>query len=408
MASPQPRLRIVRPAQSSIPLEQRPQALVVVVDPDTRALIGGLLAAGGVAAIPAADAPAVFDAIAARVPALIVLDAVLPDISGIQLCRLLRADPATAKVPVLMVVAPSSRQQLVEALEAGASELIAKPVVPEELATRAGNLLALDALQSRLDAVQKDDVARVREESMRDLRRLHSPAQIDRLATRDGGEVAAPTPVRGYAVTLAVRMLGVQLAVGDCDPARTMRLLDRSYRRLAEVAHWHDGTVLRRQGAILPVAFNLPLPQEDAGTRAASTAVDMIRAFRPIAREWRDSLGVQVGVGIGINNGVALAGSQESQGWGGYSLAGEVVDTAGALAARARASEIIVLDAMIEPLRLVMPDGVWDIESNAEIAGRPGAATLYRVQLPADADTADPASTARLPDLGEPQAPKVA
>lgn len=69
-------------------------------------------------------------------PELVIVDAVLPDIDGFDLCRMLRELPATRNIPILFLSATRDTQTAVEALNAGGDDFLRKPIYPRELAAR--------------------------------------------------------------------------------------------------------------------------------------------------------------------------------------------------------------------------------------------------------------------------------
>ena len=80
-------------------------------------------------------------AVRARVPHLLLLDMQLPDISGLELLRHLKTDPATATIPVIVVSADATAQQVDAALDAGAVRYLTKPVAVNELLATVDDLL---------------------------------------------------------------------------------------------------------------------------------------------------------------------------------------------------------------------------------------------------------------------------
>lgn len=74
-------------------------------------------------------------------PALVLLDIMMPDINGIEVCRRLRADVDTADLPILILSASGNKEDRDQALAAGADAFIQKPVSPTELVTRVNSLL---------------------------------------------------------------------------------------------------------------------------------------------------------------------------------------------------------------------------------------------------------------------------
>ncbi|MBE0669443.1 MAG: response regulator, partial [Anaerolineales bacterium] len=74
-------------------------------------------------------------------PDLIILDVMMPDINGLQVCERLRANPATSWLPIIMLSAKANVEDKLEGFHAGADDYVAKPVSHKELLARAGALL---------------------------------------------------------------------------------------------------------------------------------------------------------------------------------------------------------------------------------------------------------------------------
>jgi DNA-binding response OmpR family regulator len=84
------------------------------------------------------------DALAAvrqRTPDLVVLDRMLPGLDGLEICRALRANPATATLPIIMLTARAEESDRIVGLELGADDYVTKPFSPKELVARVGALL---------------------------------------------------------------------------------------------------------------------------------------------------------------------------------------------------------------------------------------------------------------------------
>jgi len=74
-------------------------------------------------------------------PDLVVLDVMMPDLSGIQICRMLRADPKLKKVPVIFLTAKAEESDRIQGLETGADDYICKPFSTKELLLRIQTIL---------------------------------------------------------------------------------------------------------------------------------------------------------------------------------------------------------------------------------------------------------------------------
>ena len=72
---------------------------------------------------------------------LLVLDLMLPGLDGLDVCRALRADPATAAVPIIMLTAKAEESDRIVGLELGADDYITKPFSPREVVARVRALL---------------------------------------------------------------------------------------------------------------------------------------------------------------------------------------------------------------------------------------------------------------------------
>ena len=86
---------------------------------------------------------------AAERPDLVLLDLMMPEIGGLEILRALRADEALASTPVIILTSATDPETKLAALELGASEFLAKPVDPSELALRLRNTLASKAYRGR-------------------------------------------------------------------------------------------------------------------------------------------------------------------------------------------------------------------------------------------------------------------
>jgi len=118
-------------------------ARVVVVDGDEtlRVLLQRALAIEGFAVTLLSSAADVENRLRIGVPDLLVLNAVLPGMSGIDICRRLRTTPATHRLPIILLVAGDDRDEPRAALAAGADDCITKPFSAGELVVRVKNLL---------------------------------------------------------------------------------------------------------------------------------------------------------------------------------------------------------------------------------------------------------------------------
>jgi PleD family two-component response regulator len=110
---------------------------------DMRLMVREVLASAGHEVSLAPDGLSALAAIEEREPDLLVLDLVMPGMSGIDVARAIKRNPFTARIPVLMLTARSNVENKMEAFEAGADDYLAKPFDPRELRARVVALLRL-------------------------------------------------------------------------------------------------------------------------------------------------------------------------------------------------------------------------------------------------------------------------
>ncbi len=100
------------------------------------------LEAAGHEVISATDGLAAWDAAVARCPDLIVLDSMMPVVSGPEVVVRFKADDRLKDIPVVMLTARKGESDVVAALKSGVDEYLTKPFIPQELLVRIDNLLA--------------------------------------------------------------------------------------------------------------------------------------------------------------------------------------------------------------------------------------------------------------------------
>ncbi len=117
------------------------RVLVVDDEPDLLELIEVNLKGAGYEVLVAASGPEGLRMARQTVPELIVLDVMLPEMGGLDVCKSLRSDPATSAIPILMLTARATEIDRVLGLELGADDYVTKPFSTRELVLRVKSLL---------------------------------------------------------------------------------------------------------------------------------------------------------------------------------------------------------------------------------------------------------------------------
>jgi len=119
----------------------KPKILIVDDEPDALEVLGFKLRESGYVPLFAKDGTRALTIARDERPALIVLDLMLPEVDGLEVCKILRRDPNTASIPVIMLTARAAEMDRVLGLELGADDYVTKPFSPRELVLRIKKLL---------------------------------------------------------------------------------------------------------------------------------------------------------------------------------------------------------------------------------------------------------------------------
>lgn len=137
-------------------MQSKPKILVVDDEPDLLDLIEVNFQKAGFEVVAVSNGrDALAQARAAR-PALIILDVMLPEMDGLEICKTLRRDAATASLPIIMLTARAMEVDRVIGLELGADDYVTKPFSVRELVLRARNVL-----QRKQGAMERGDEDRI-------------------------------------------------------------------------------------------------------------------------------------------------------------------------------------------------------------------------------------------------------
>ena len=302
----------------------RPHRVLVVDDtPHNVKLLADLLGARGYAVGTAASGEQALEAIGAQPPDIVLLDVMMPGLSGYDVCRRLRENPATALLPVVMVTALDAQQERVKAIEAGADDFLSKPINQPELFARVRSLLRIKGLQ---------------DERLARLKSFFSPQLAEALAAGKGEELLK-THRREITVQF-FDLRGFTAFTEASEPEEVMELLRAYHAALGQRVLEQQGTLERFAGDAVMVFFNDPLPVERPAEQAVRTALAMREAFVPIAEHWRKR-GFELGLGVGIAQGYATLGAIGFEGRRDYAAIGNVTNLAARLCGEAKAGEIL-------------------------------------------------------------------
>jgi DNA-binding response OmpR family regulator len=117
------------------------RVLVVEDDPDIAQLVAHYLEKSGFSVDLLANGRDALTSIATHAPDVLVLDLMLPGVDGLEICRVVRGNAATAAIPIIMLTARAEESDRIVGLEIGADDYLAKPFSPNELVARVRALI---------------------------------------------------------------------------------------------------------------------------------------------------------------------------------------------------------------------------------------------------------------------------
>lgn len=321
-------------------------ARILVVDdtPMNVKLLADVLGMRGYEVITAGGGREGLEKVRRERPDLLLLDVMMPDMNGYEVCREIRADAGAAYLPVVMVTAPDATQERIKGLEAGADDFLSKPVNQPELLARVRSLLRVKQLHDQLAEVNAGLEQRV----------ASQVAELDRLSrlkrfvsSRVGelivsGEVDDPLRTHRRDVSVVFTDLrGFTAFTETADPDEVMGVLREYHTVLGAIVMAHEGTIEHFACDGVMILFNDPLPVERHELAAIRMGVAMRDAVGVLCAAWKKR-GYDLGFGVGIASGYATIGAIGFEGRRDYGAIGTVCNLAARLCAEAKAGQVLV------------------------------------------------------------------
>ncbi len=329
-------------------------ATILVVDdqPQNLRLLDAILSPRGYDVRTAASGEEALVTIEAGEVDLVLLDIVMPEMNGYEVCRRVREQADTAYLPIVMLTA-SGEEQKTKALEAGADDFLTKPIDQSELLARVASLARIKRYQDTI-TLQSDQLAEWNRElesrvatqvsqlqRMERLRRF-LPPQLAELIVDSGDESFLESHRREIVVAFC-DLRGFTTFAESSEPEEVMGVLKDYHHALGDLIFRFEGTLERFAGDGLMVFFNDPVRCEDGPLRAVRMAVAMRTRIIGLAEKWSRQ-GHDLAMGIGIAQGYATIGTIGFDGRHDYAAIGSVTNLAARLCADAAAWEILVTE----------------------------------------------------------------
>ena len=321
-------------------------ARILVVDDTAHnvKLLADILGARGYAVSTASSGKQALEKVAAEPPDIVLLDVVMPEMSGYEVCRAIRNTPETARLPVVMVTALDPGQERIKGIEAGADDFLTKPINQPELLARVRSLLRIKELWDELSLLNQTLEARVAEQvaqldRLGKLKRFFSPQLAEMIVSG-----SAEDPLKSHRREITVVFLdlrGFTAFAETSEPEEVMAVLREYHAEMGKLVLAAEATLERFTGDGMMIFFNDPVPVPNPAERAVRMAAAMRERVAELSVGWKKA-GFDLDFGLGIAHGYATIGAIGFEGRVDYGAIGTVTNLAARLCAEAKPGQVLL------------------------------------------------------------------
>lgn len=339
---------------------------VLVVDDveQSRRLLADIVLALGAVPIEAVNGPEALARAADSQPDLILLDVSMPGMSGFEVVEILKREPGTAAIPVLMLTALADIEHRVKGLRLGADDYLTKPYNPRELMAR---------IDTRLRQKEETDELRQTQQAIRaTFERYVAPAVVERMLA-DPKQVALGGRLQEVTVLFA-DLEGFTRLSEQTSPEELLAVLNAYLTMAVGIIRASGGTVDKFVGDGVIALYNAPLAQPDhalLAVKAAQSIREGLPAFHAgLAPEQR------LLVNFGIHSGPAVVGNVGAPDLMNFTAVGDTVNVAARLQDASRGGQILISAATFAQLSGQVETAPIGLR---QVKGRAGSIMTYEV-----------------------------
>ena len=308
-----------------------PRILAVDDNRQNLSLLERALAAAQYEVVTAVDGPTALKLIGSAAPDLVLLDVMMPGMSGYEVCQHIRANEATCLLPVVMLTALTDVADRIRGIEAGADDFLSKPVNREELLTRVKSLLRIKTLH--------DDVE-MKNHLLRNLFGRYVSAEVAAEIVADPGRHLKLGGDKREVTILFGDLRGFTPFAEQMDPQDVVDILNSYLRLVVDTVFEFRGTLDKFRGDGFMAFFGAPIAREDDPLNAVRCALAIQeRLMRVTFTKFPE---VRLHMGVGINTGVVIAGNIGSERRTDYTVIGNEVNTAQRFESNAGPGQILI------------------------------------------------------------------
>jgi len=333
-------------AGAAAPAPAPAAARLLVVDDNemNRDMLSRRLGAHGFSVETATDGPGALESLSRRGCDLVLLDVMMPVMSGLEVLKRVRERWPASDLPVVMATARDASEDVVEALRLGANDYVTKPIDFGVVLARVETQLELRRQKQEIRRLA--DHLEVRNRFIRSLfgRYLSDEVVAGLLASPEGPRLGGET----RRLTLLMSDLrGFTQLTEELPPAVVLRLLNSYLGAMTEVVLAHQGTIDEFVGDAILALFGAPLPRQDDARRAVACAVAMQVAMSELNRRNEAEGLPRLEMGVAVHTGDVVVGNIGSERRTKYGVVGSAVNHAGRIESFTVGGQVLLSEATL-------------------------------------------------------------
>lgn len=360
------RTRLIRREDLSLPMAERSDWKILVVDDDTenREMLSRRIVRMGCAVYSAENGKRALELLRSKAFDLVLLDLMMPEMDGAEVLQAIKSDEKLRHIPVIMLSAMDTMDSIVECIEGGAEDFIAKPFNPTFLKARITAVLEKKRMRDR-EQIYLQRIQQEQEKSEKLLLNVLPRAIANRLKN---GETTIADSFPDVTVVF-VDVVGFTSLSMHISAEEVVRLLDEIFSAFDLLAERWGLEKIKTIGDAYMAVAGLPSPRSDHIAAAAEFCLDILKEVERFNRGYHTSINLR----IGVNSGPVTAGIIGRNKFI-YDLWGDTVNTASRMESHGIPGHIQVSQAVYAALH---HDFSFHDRGEIEVKGKGKMATYF-------------------------------
>jgi len=256
-------------------------------------------------------------------PDLILLDLFMPDMNGFDVLREMRKDEGLRAVPVIIITGLSDKEAAVKCIEAGAFDLLIKPVSPALLDARVSFCLERKAWHDKEKAYQQE-----LEKSYTFIRKVFGRYLSDEVVQQilESDEGMQMGGGKQQVTIMMTDIRGFSMLSQELDPQDCVKLLNNYFGVMTPLIQKYDGVIDEFLGDAILAIFGAPVKTDDHAQQAVACALEMQQAMAEVNHNNQEWGLPTIEMGIAVNTGEVVVGNIGSETRSKYGVVGHHVN----------------------------------------------------------------------------------